>query len=54
MPSAITHVEQRAVLEARVPLLTGRTLADLLRNMFVVLVMLIVGLVVGFRASAGE
>lgn len=29
--------------------LTGRTLSDLVRNMFVVLVMLVVGLLVGFR-----
>jgi len=29
--------------------LTGRTIADLVRNMFVVLVMIVVGLLVGFR-----
>ncbi|MDQ4128885.1 MAG: ABC transporter permease [Actinomycetota bacterium] len=33
--------------------LTGRTIADLVRNAFVVLVMLVVGLLVGFRPDAG-
>jgi ABC-2 type transport system permease protein/oleandomycin transport system permease protein len=31
--------------------LTGRTIADLVRNLFVVIVMLVVGLIVGFRPS---
>jgi ABC-2 type transport system permease protein/oleandomycin transport system permease protein len=33
--------------------LTGRTVADLVRNLAVVLVMLVVGLLVGFRPEAG-
>ena len=33
--------------------LTGRTIADLVRNFFVVLVMLAVGLLIGFRPEAG-
>ena len=32
--------------------LTGRTVADLVRNMFIVVVMLLVGLLVGFRPEA--
>jgi ABC-2 type transport system permease protein/oleandomycin transport system permease protein len=39
----------RSLPMSRSAVLTGRTLADLVRNMFVVLVMLIVGLLVGFR-----
>jgi ABC-type multidrug transport system permease subunit len=38
---------------ARSAVLTGRTIADLVRNVFVVLVMLLVGLLVGFRPEAG-
>jgi ABC-type polysaccharide/polyol phosphate export permease len=37
----------------RSAVLTGRTIADLVRNLFVVLVMLLVGLLVGFRPEAG-
>jgi ABC-type polysaccharide/polyol phosphate export permease len=37
---------------ARSAVLTGRTIADLVRNLFVVLVMLLVGVVVGFRPEA--
>src|SRR5579859_1360103 len=39
----------RSLPMARSAVLTGRTLADLVRNVFVVLIMLIVGLLVGFR-----
>lgn len=39
----------RSLPMAKSAVLTGRTLADLVRNMFVVVVMLIVGLLVGFR-----
>ena len=39
----------RSLPMARSAVLTGRTLADLVRNTFVVLIMLIVGLLVGFR-----
>src|SRR5438270_11759594 len=39
----------RSLPMARSAVLTGRTIADLLRNMFTVLVMLVVGLLVGFR-----
>jgi len=39
----------RSLPMSRSAVLTGRTIADLIRNMFVVLVMLIVGLLVGFR-----
>jgi ABC-2 type transport system permease protein/oleandomycin transport system permease protein len=39
----------RSLPMSRSAVLTGRTIADLVRNMFVVLVMLIVGLLVGFR-----
>jgi ABC-2 type transport system permease protein/oleandomycin transport system permease protein len=38
---------------ARSAVLTGRTIADLVRNLFVVLVMLLVGLLIGFRPEAG-
>ena len=39
----------RSLPMSRSAVLTGRTLADLIRNMFVVAVMLAVGLLVGFR-----
>jgi ABC transporter DrrB family efflux protein len=42
----------RSLPMAKSAVLTGRTLADLLRNMFVVVVMLLVGLLVGFRPNA--
>jgi ABC-2 type transport system permease protein/oleandomycin transport system permease protein len=38
---------------SRSAVLTGRTVADLARNAFVILVMLVVGLLVGFRPEAG-
>ena len=43
----------RSLPMARSAVLTGRTIADLVRNLFVVLVMLAVGLLVGFRPEAG-
>jgi ABC transporter DrrB family efflux protein len=43
----------RSLPMARSAVLTGRTIADLVRNMFVVAVMLAVGLLVGFRPDAG-
>ena len=43
----------RSLPIARSAVLTGRTIADLVRNMFVVAVMLAVGLLVGFRPDAG-
>ena len=43
----------RSLPMARSAVLTGRTIADLVRNAFVVLVMLLVGLLVGFRPEAG-
>jgi ABC-type polysaccharide/polyol phosphate export permease len=43
----------RSLPMARSAVLTGRTIADLVRNMFVVVVMLAVGLLVGFRPEAG-
>jgi ABC transporter DrrB family efflux protein len=43
----------RSLPMARSAVLTGRTIADLVRNMFVVIVMLAVGLLVGFRPEAG-
>src|SRR5919112_2604788 len=43
----------RSLPMARSAVLTGRTAADLVRNMFVVVVMLVVGLLVGFRPEAG-
>ncbi|MDQ3863555.1 MAG: ABC transporter permease [Actinomycetota bacterium] len=43
----------RSLPMARSAVLTGRTIADLVRNLFVVLVMLLVGLLVGFRPDAG-
>jgi ABC transporter DrrB family efflux protein len=41
----------RSLPMSRSAVLTGRTIADLVRNMFVVVVMLAVGLLVGFRPS---
>ncbi len=43
----------RSLPMARSAVLTGRTIADLVRNLFVVLVMLVVGLLVGFRPEGG-
>ena len=43
----------RSLPMARSAVLTGRTIADLVRNLFVVLVMLLVGILVGFRPEAG-
>jgi ABC transporter DrrB family efflux protein len=43
----------RSLPMSRSAVLTGRTIADLARNMFVVVVMLAVGLLVGFRPDAG-
>ena len=43
----------RSLPMSRSAVLTGRTIADLVRNVFVVLVMLLVGLLVGFRPEAG-
>ena len=43
----------RSLPMARSAVLTGRTIADLVRNLFVVLVMLAVGLLIGFRPEAG-
>ncbi len=43
----------RSLPMSRSAVLTGRTVADLVRNMFVVVVMLAVGLLVGFRPEAG-
>ena len=42
----------RSLPMSRSAVLTGRTLADLVRNMFVVVVMLVVGVLVGFRPEA--
>jgi ABC transporter DrrB family efflux protein len=42
----------RSLPMARSAVLAGRTLADLVRNVFVVILMLIVGFLVGFRPSA--
>jgi ABC-2 type transport system permease protein/oleandomycin transport system permease protein len=42
----------RSLPMARSAVLTGRTIADLARNAFVVVVMLVVGLLVGFRPEA--
>jgi ABC-2 type transport system permease protein/oleandomycin transport system permease protein len=41
----------RSLPMAKSSVLTGRTIADLVRNLFVVIVMLVVGLIVGFRPS---
>ncbi|MGH3149073.1 MAG: ABC transporter permease [Rubrobacter sp.] len=43
----------RSLPMARSAVLTGRTIADLVRNLFVVLVMLLVGVLIGFRPEAG-
>ena len=43
----------RSLPMSRSAVLTGRTVADLVRNAFVVVVMLAVGLLVGFRPEAG-
>lgn len=43
----------RSLPMARSAVLTGRTIADLVRNAFVVLIMLVVGLLVGFWPEAG-
>lgn len=43
----------RSLPMSRSAVLTGRTVADLIRNAFVVVVMLVVGLLVGFRPEAG-
>src|SRR5215207_2413388 len=43
----------RSLPMARPALLAGRTLADAVRNLFVVLVMLTVGALIGFRFHAG-
>ena len=43
----------RALPMSRIAVLTGRTLADLIRNIFVVIIMTIVGVIVGFRPSTG-
>jgi ABC-2 type transport system permease protein/oleandomycin transport system permease protein len=41
----------RSLPMAKSAVLTGRTIADLVRNLFVVIVMLVVGLIVDFRPS---
>ncbi|HLZ21964.1 MAG TPA: ABC transporter permease [Ktedonobacterales bacterium] len=41
----------RSLPMAKSAVLTGRTIADLVRNFFVVIVMLVVGLITGFRPS---
>lgn len=43
----------RSLPMARSAVLTGRTVADLVRNVFVVAIMLVVGILVGFRPQAG-
>ena len=43
----------RSLPMSRSAVLTGRTIADLVRNLFVVLVMVVVGLLIGFRPEAG-
>ncbi len=43
----------RALPMARAAVLTGRTTADLVRNVFVVIIMTIVGFLVGFRPTTG-
>lgn len=43
----------RSLPMSRSAVLTGRTVADLARNAFIVVVMLLVGLLVGFRPEAG-
>lgn len=42
----------RSLPMSRSAVLTGRTVADLVRNMFVVVIMLVVGVLVGFRPDA--
>lgn len=42
----------RSLPMSRSAVLAGRTIADLVRNMFVVVVMLVVGMLVGFRPDA--
>ena len=42
----------RSLPMSRSAVLTGRTVADLVRNMFVVAIMLVVGILVGFRPDA--
>lgn len=43
----------RSLPMSRGAVLTGRTVADLVRNLFVVAIMLVVGMLVGFRPDAG-
>ena len=43
----------RSLPMSRSAVLTGRTIADLARNAFVIVVMLVIGLLVGFRPEAG-
>src|SRR3989440_11531105 len=43
----------RSLPMAKSAVLTGRTIADLVRNTFVVLIMWVVGLLVGFRPDGG-
>ena len=43
----------RALPMSRGAVLAGRTTADLVRNVFVVIVMTVVGLLVGFRPTTG-
>ncbi|HEX2057854.1 MAG TPA: ABC transporter permease [Actinomycetota bacterium] len=43
----------RSLPMSRSAVLTGRTVADLVRNLFVVAIMLVVGILVGFRPDAG-
>ena len=43
----------RALPMTRSAVLTGRTTADLIRNVFVVIIMTVVGLLVGFRPTTG-
>jgi ABC transporter DrrB family efflux protein len=43
----------RSLPMSRVAVVLGRTLADLVRNVFTVIVMLVVGLAVGFRPQGG-
>ncbi|HEX2295872.1 MAG TPA: ABC transporter permease [Actinomycetota bacterium] len=42
----------RSLPMSRSAVLTGRTVADLVRNLFVVVIMLVVGVLVGFRSGA--
>jgi ABC-2 type transport system permease protein/oleandomycin transport system permease protein len=43
----------RALPMSRTAVLAGRTTADLVRNVFVIIIMTVVGLLVGFRPSGG-